>query len=253
MPTVSPIIPEDSPLRRPPAELSRRQVLILDGIRYAVEMAHIAYERLAEHLQSVTAHPGEPSVRDIAIGMLDAWSIIDSAHRCRDHVDGLPGLQNKPWKRLFMDRMVDAEDLRDCVQHQIGEIGGTLAEGGGQLWGYLSWAEIRDGRYTGTWAMMAAGSYYVGDYWPFVGPVDLPFPVPPGRVRLNAFGKQVYLGRLVMHLIEAANSVAEEILHDQLRPVGPPATERRGADAVYEGGIEVAYSLPPKAAEPPEA
>jgi hypothetical protein len=47
------VIPEDSPLRRPPLALSRRQVLVLDGIRYAADMADIAYERLDSHLQNI--------------------------------------------------------------------------------------------------------------------------------------------------------------------------------------------------------
>src|SRR4051812_16197459 len=78
------LIPEESPLRHPPAELSRRQVYILDGIRFAAEMAHIAYERLSTLLQGVASSSHEPSTRDIATAMLDAWSIVDSAHHFRD-------------------------------------------------------------------------------------------------------------------------------------------------------------------------
>lgn len=37
------MLTENSILRKPPAEFSRRQVLVLDGIRYAAEMALIAY------------------------------------------------------------------------------------------------------------------------------------------------------------------------------------------------------------------
>ena len=233
------MIPEDSPLRRPPVTFSRRQVLILDGIRYAADMAHIAYERLDGHLQNIAAaSTGEPSVRDIAAAMLDAWSIVDSAHRFRDLVANLPGLPNSPWKRALDERTKDVAKLRDCAQHQLGEIEG-LASGGGQLWGYLSWAQLRAGRPTGMWHMIAAGSDYVGDRWLYIGPAVLPFAVPMSRVRLNAFGRQVYLARTVESLASAVSALSEEIASDVVRPVGDPALERRGADAVYAGTIEV--------------
>jgi hypothetical protein len=47
------MIREDSPLRHPPTALSRRQAIILDGIRYAADMADVAYERLTFNLQRV--------------------------------------------------------------------------------------------------------------------------------------------------------------------------------------------------------
>lgn len=186
-------IAEDSPLRKPPDAFSRRQVLILDGIRYAAEMADIAYVRLYQQLQGITGSTTEPSVRDIAAAMLDAWSIIDSAHRFRDFVEQFPGLSNSSWKRLLRDRTEDAAALRDCAQHQLGEIDGLIANGW-QFWGYLSWAEVREKRYTGEWAMIAAGSVYAGNEYSFVGPYATSTPVLPGHIRLNAFGHGAYLG-----------------------------------------------------------
>jgi len=144
------LIPSTSPLHSPPASLSRRQVVILDGIRYAIEMAHIAYERLDRQLQGIGASftDTKPQFDERATAMLDAWSIVDSAHRMADLVTNLPGLPNSTWKRLFQDRTSGAAELRDCVQHQLGEIDGIISNGG-QLWGYLSWAEFRNGKHTG--------------------------------------------------------------------------------------------------------
>ena len=236
------LIPEDSPLRQPPATFSRRQVLILDGIRYSAEMASIAIERLDTHLQGLDASSNEPRVRDIASAMLDAWSIVDSAHRFCDLVQNMPGLGNRVLKRVVRERTRDVAKLRDCVQHQLGEVEGLIG-GGGQMWGYLSWAQVRDGRYTGKWLMMMAGSEYVGDEYLFIGPRVLPFSVPIGRVRLNAFGQEVHLGRTARALISAASDLASEIESGALRPVGEPAKERRGADVVTEGWVEVAVSM----------
>jgi hypothetical protein len=93
--------------------------------------------------------------------------------------------------------------------------------------------------------MMTGGSDYVGDRWLFVGPAVLPFDVPIGRVRLNAFGHQVYLGRTVQALITAIHELTNEVASNSLRPVGEPALERRGADIVGEGWIEVFWKKPP--------
>jgi hypothetical protein len=183
--------------------------------------------------------------------MLDAWSIIDSAHRCRDLIDQLPGLGNSVWKRLLRERTDEAADLRDRAQHQLGEVDGLIANGG-QLWGYLSWAEIRDRQYTGQWLMMAGGSVFKGDRFLYIGPTDLPFPVPPGRVRLNAFGRQVYLGRIVSALIDASRELTAEIQDARVRPQGEPATERRGSDVIYAGFLEVVVAVPPAAGPRPE-
>jgi hypothetical protein len=237
------LIPEDSLLRRAPAAFSRRQMLMLDGLRYAAEMSHIAYERLFAELQKVANGDEKPTVRDIATAMLDAWSIIDSAHRFKSLLENLPGLPNSVWRRLFTDRTADVEELRHSAQHQgeSGTMNSLLA--GGQLWGYLSWAEVRDGRHTGKWLMMTGGADFVGDEWYFVGPVELPFEVPPGRVRLNAFSRQVYLGRIVEEMRKAVASLVGEIDAGSMRPVGQPATERRGADIVYEGWVQVLVSV----------
>jgi hypothetical protein len=235
------LISEDSPLRKPPAELSRRQVLILDGIRYAAEMAHIANERLYAKLQSISATLDETRVRDSVEAMLDAWAIVDSAHRFRDLVESLPGLKNSPWRRILQDRTGDVAELRHCVQHQRKEIEGLITNGG-QLWGYLSWADRQKGQYTGKWMMLTGGSHYAGDKWLFAGPAALPFPVPAGRVRLNAFGRQVYLGRTVKALEAAVSALAADIASGALRPIGPPALERRGADVVWALWREVLRS-----------
>jgi len=82
--TSPPFIPDDSPVRRPPEGLSRRQLLILDGLRFAAEMATLAYERLTAELAAIARMQGPPSTRAIASAMLDAWSIVDAVHRFND-------------------------------------------------------------------------------------------------------------------------------------------------------------------------
>jgi hypothetical protein len=86
-----PFLADDSPIRLPPDRLSRRQLLVLDGLRFAAEMAVLAYERLAEDLTTIAGMRGSPSTRAIASAMMDAWSIIDAVHRFNDLLANLLG------------------------------------------------------------------------------------------------------------------------------------------------------------------
>src|SRR5262245_46599550 len=103
-------------------------------------MADIAYERLAEALQNIAASTVKPSTRDIGAAMADAWSIVDSVHRFHDLVMNMPGLSNSPWRKLLGNRLTDVVELRNSIQHQLGEMNHLLTSGN-QIWGYLSWAE----------------------------------------------------------------------------------------------------------------
>jgi len=145
--------------------------------------------------------------------------------------------------RVLQDRTAAMAELRDCGQHQIGEID-RLTSSREQIWGYISCAEVRDGQHTGRWLMMAAGADYAGSGFWFIGPAVPPFPVPVGHIRLHAFGKQVYLGRVAAAIADATTTLAQELRDGKVRAVGPSATERRGADFAAMGVIEVLMSAP---------
>lgn len=234
-------IPDNSPLRNPPEGFSRRQCLVLDGLRYAAEMADIAYERLSAATETFPTN--NPAIRDTAGLMLDAWSIIDSAHRFKRLLANLTGLPNAPWRRTFEHATTEVTELRNALQHQTGEIT-DLIQSGGQIWGYLSWAETIDGRPTGNWRMAAAGSDYVGDNFLYMGPAKLPYVLPPNRIRLNAFGQRIYLGRLLSAIEFAVSEVAKAISEGAMPAIGAPAAVRRGADMSAQGGIEVLIANP---------
>lgn len=217
---------------------------MIDGIRYSAEIADIAYARLVEKLVGIAGSIKQTTSRDIAVAIADAWTIIDSAHRFYDLITHLPGLNQGKWCKLLQIRIKDELDLRDCVQHQIDRVDNLITEKG-QIWGYLSMAEVADGKYTGKWVMICPGSEYVGDKFFFIGPMTLPFRVPPGRVRLNAFGRKVYLGRTIEALAAAVSELASQLEAANIRPIGSPASDRREADSVVAGWLEIGVSMPP--------
>lgn len=75
----------DSPFLSVPADLARKQVLVLDGIRYAVAIAELAHARLLQSLDAIVRVSNDhPRLRShIAIATADVWTIVDSIHRLR--------------------------------------------------------------------------------------------------------------------------------------------------------------------------
>src|SRR5216684_2838868 len=87
------IVTAESPLRRIPAALNRKQALFIDGIRIAAEMIDSAYVRLEDFL----LHSGEMRAGELRIAapFLDAWSIVDSAHRFLGLIEQAPLFKGK--------------------------------------------------------------------------------------------------------------------------------------------------------------
>lgn len=235
------LIPDDSPIRRLPDNSSREQALIFDGIRYAAEMMDIAYWRLFDLLQEMSSLPDDKlTTRQIATAMLDVWSVVDSVNRLRDLLREPIGVRHDAWWKLFILRTKDIDALRNDIQHQTGKARlGVLVANAAQIWGFLSWAEIRNGRYTGNWYLMSPGAVYKNDQWIHAGPSVPSEPLPFGRVRLQAYGRDVYLGKIVRAVQNMINELTNAIQDGLVRAVGTPATGRNGGDIIYASRIEV--------------
>lgn len=235
------LIPDDSLLRRLRSDFSREQALIFDGIRYAAEMADIAYWRLFDLLQEMSSLPeGELTTRQMATAMLDVWSIVDSVNRLRDLLQQAPGVRQKDnWWKLFIRQTKDIDDLRNDIQHLNDKSRRkSLVANAGQIWGFLSWAEIHHGKYTGEWHMMSPGAVYKGDKWIYSGPALPSAPLPFGRIRLQAYGREVYLGKIIKAAHDVVTELAEAVHNGSVRAVGNPAVDRNGGDIIYACCLE---------------
>lgn len=136
-----PLVPTDSPLRKVPTTVERRDVLFLDGIRYCFEAFELSSRRLAHGLHSMglrddTAMPLGPQIVEVTT---DAWTMIDVVHRLRELLQQVPKLRKKePELQLFIRKTKSIEDLRHYFQHFRTEID-SFAERGMPLCGTLSW------------------------------------------------------------------------------------------------------------------
>jgi len=237
-------ISHDSPLRNPPMPISERQIVLLDGIRYSADMAGIAIDRLWRQLCFIDSTEETIQNYHIAEAALDAWSIIDAAHRMSDLVEHLPGLSMKPWRRIFRDRVNDALDLRNMWQHQDSEAERVVANRG-QAWGALSWVKHEGAAPTGRWFLAVVGSDFKGSSWTFAGPVKAIPRVSSRRIRLIHQGREIYLDRLVRDMFEAVRHLEDEIANSRLRLVGEAVNQERCSDWIMESSIIALVSVEP--------
>jgi len=136
------ILTANSKLRRLPSLADPRQALYLDGIRYAVEMFDVAYERLANELLRCSKQKSvETSFPSI---FLDAWSAVDSLHRLREIVGQTPHFKKTfPSLVVFMKSTAQVEDMRHFAQHLRRELD-ALASTKRPVHGVLVWIEVVD-------------------------------------------------------------------------------------------------------------
>jgi hypothetical protein len=135
-------VSDNSPLRRLPAALHRRQALALDGISVSVDMTMVAYWQLRVALW----HHGRASERAtswplVLQAVTAAWSIVDDVHRIGVLVRRLPGLKRGPAVTALLKAADQVESPRNAVQHLDGEIE-ELPDSGRPLWGSLFWVKM---------------------------------------------------------------------------------------------------------------
>ena len=162
------ILAADSPLKRLPTQLNPRQAMFLDAIRFTIEMADFAMERLLSSLTQLSSQsPAESRSFSFAVPrLLDSWSIIDSVHRLRGLFDKLPGLRKRSQSsefRSFLTIAKQVEALRNAVQHMNGAIGDkSAAPIRSPIWGALTWLTFQEDRTCVSSVLMPGSSHLMG-------------------------------------------------------------------------------------------
>ena len=133
-----PLILPDSPLIRLPKTLPPVQACFLDAVRLSAQYIDLAYTRVENALTQLTLEHD----RTLAIGsaaIMDTWTVVDTVHRLRALVAGLPGYRNRALsKRLFRDRTEGVEQLRNSFQHLVGDLP-ALTQSDAPVLGSLTW------------------------------------------------------------------------------------------------------------------
>lgn len=189
------LVASDSPLRSLPANLNPHQAMYLDGIRYSLDMAGIAYVRLRQGLFDIDAFIPERKKDIYPMLFLDAWSMVDSLNRLRVLLGNFRGMKNTPDKRVFLDGLASFLALRNNIQHLDGTIKDVKA--GEPAWGHLSWFHVdalsAEGEIVGGRSRLLVSGQVKDFSHNLVNPLGKPIQAGVDLVTLTAFGNVVSL------------------------------------------------------------
>ncbi len=222
--------------------------MLLDGIRHAADMAAIALDRLWEKLCHIDNTEAEISSADLAEASLDAWSVVDAAHRIGDLIHHLPGLPNAAWKRLFADRMKLAMQFRNDWQHQLDDVERIVGERG-QLWGALAWHQHRNGQPTGWWFLAVIGSDLKGSQWIHGGPAKAIPRADSRRIRLLHCNRTLHLDRLIRDIFEAVGELEKIVAEGRLTLRGDCVNQEPAKDWVMSSVMEAVVAIRPTSSQ----
>jgi hypothetical protein len=137
------LITQESPFRSLPIALNKRQLRMLNGIRYSIEMYDVAYRNLVDTLSPIDRRANAPSDFYPSV-LLHAWSMVDSANRLRLLLQHTPGLPKRPPQfKVNFRKLEVVENLRNSIQHLNDEITARAEDVEVEpVWGSLSWGKI---------------------------------------------------------------------------------------------------------------
>lgn len=199
------LVPEDSPLRNPPAAMDAHQKVALDALRSSLDSAHLSWLRLFQDLTVVMqAFESEAERTEtghaVAASMTDAWAMVDNLWRIHQVALRVQGFKRPPELKAALRALAEVEDLRHAMQHMDERFQET-ADAGLPLWGTLSWFWTPDGPVCGGKIYAtASGALRENVKFELINPVGRRIERPIGLVTLSAFGKRLELSTCAKHI-----------------------------------------------------
>lgn len=121
---------------------STKEILILDALRYSLEIERKAYVSLKRSLKKIEkTHEKEvhPSESVTLSALLNAWVIVDTTYRIRGLVGQVKGLSQKSQElQVFLRSTASIKDFRDLYQHLNSEIP-KITGATNPIMGVVSW------------------------------------------------------------------------------------------------------------------
>lgn len=134
----------NSPLSKLPPELRRRDVFLIEGIRYAIGAIDESYNALVSELRRLSKESGD-SKNDYYGLFKEVWSIIDFGWRLRAlflQFDTAPGNEEDSRKKIDLDFLDSLKEFRHTFQHLDERIDEAMVDENAYVWGYLSWLHV---------------------------------------------------------------------------------------------------------------
>jgi hypothetical protein len=130
-------IPLDAVWHRLAVDLSRRQVLFIDGLRLSAQMAAGSLQLLEDLLNDADAD-GDSAKTVPVRALIHAYGVVDAIYRFRELTRNMPGLKKDAGYTLLLQRTEYAEDVRHHLQHLNQELG-SVEEQRAPALGVVTW------------------------------------------------------------------------------------------------------------------
>lgn len=191
----------NSPLRRLPPQLDRKQALFFDGIRHATEIVHLAHSRLQHTLTNFALNYQEAPLPPelFTIAFLDAWAVVDGIDRFRAFWKLMPNTERgalPPGGTRFEEISQSVRNLRNVADHLAQRADYVIANKGTAL-GELSWYTALDPQGSeGRCCILIPGTFTTGERQ-FVNPATKVSTYPTGLIHLAAGEHRACLSELL--------------------------------------------------------
>lgn len=151
------IIENDSFFKNPPTQFNPELVVVMNAIRYSVEICEISYIRLTGAMSKITDAKDE-SVRDYEFPSIfsDAWSIINNAVIFKNIIFEHFEI---PKDHILFKELNKAVDLRHTNQHIDQRIAEILAKKDFPVFGTLTWLKTEPKFNKATICTLYSGSF----------------------------------------------------------------------------------------------
>jgi len=145
---------ETSILSSIPTKLNRKDVFILEGIRYAFNIIQLSYDTLFEELTIISKMEKTEKINSQHYYSIfkEAWAIIDFSWKLRNliiQIDSPDSAAQKEFNEesgqvLNMDFFSKIRDFRNTFQHLDERIGEVIVQENDSVWGNISWIYVID-------------------------------------------------------------------------------------------------------------
>jgi len=204
-----PLVADTSILRRLPSNLNERDVVILDAVRYSLEMVDIAHRRLLQAALGASAREVDSYNRVGAALLIDAWSIVDSINRLVLLLGCLRKAKRHPTVQILTRAAETATQLRNGAQHLDNEIN-TLVQSQRPAWGSLSWLFMPEAAPRGTIVIFVSGTIRTMEQ-PLVNPIGKNIRFPIDLITLTAHGASLCLSDVMRTLPSVVQTLEQSI------------------------------------------
>lgn len=132
------LVTGSSALRHIPLHVTSEDKVVLDGIRYSLEIADRAYRRLRETLWKVSSDKTSDHVDRYVDLVSDAWTVVDSLNKLHTLCGSECSYLDHEYCRNYAAALRPIVKLRNSSQHMKGRLEKIVADKE-SAWGAISW------------------------------------------------------------------------------------------------------------------